>query len=116
MSRYRVEDLADVLEAIVGVTIGGYDFSHVDNDDLDEADEQQVYEVHQALLNIWALLGERGRDRTTDTVYVTKRPRGRLGVARTSLELACGTRIHISDLPGPQSHHCGVQPWWDCGR
>ena len=77
--RYGVEDLADVLEAVVGVTIGGYDFSHVDNDDLDEADEQRVYEVHQALLNIWALLGERGRDRTTDTVYVTKRRVGGLG-------------------------------------
>ena len=67
--RYGVEDLADVLEVVVGVTIGGYDFSHVDNDHLDEADEQRVYEVHQVLLNIWALLGERGRDRTTDTVY-----------------------------------------------
>ena len=77
--RYGVEDLADVLEAVVGVTIGGYDFSHVDNDDLDEADEQRVYEVHQALLNIWALLGDRGRDRTTDTVYVTKRRVGGLG-------------------------------------
>ena len=77
--RYGVEDLADVLEAVVGVMIGGYDFSHVENDDLDEADEQRVYEVHQALLNIWALLGERGRDRTTDTVYVTKRRVGGLG-------------------------------------
>ena len=111
--RYGVEDLADVLEAVVGVTIGGYDFSHVENDDLDEADEQRVYEVHQALLNIWALLGERGRDRTNGYRLRDETARGRLGVARTSLELACGTRIHISDLPGPQSHHCGVQRRWD---
>ncbi len=71
---YEVEDLADVLEVLVlgGVTIVG--------DQIEERAEQ----VHQALLNIWAILarrifpGERVDPesdvvRESDTVYVTRR-------------------------------------------
>ena len=78
---YDVEDLADVLESesVLGITIGGFDFSGEENDDLDESDEQRIFEVHQALLNIWAILGDRGHDRTSDTVYVTRRRVGGLG-------------------------------------
>ena len=44
---YEVEDLADVLETVLGnVTVGGYDFSDIHNDELDEADEQRIFEVH----------------------------------------------------------------------
>ena len=75
-TRYQVEDLADVLEDVLDITIGGFDFAGIDRDDLDEADEQRIFEVHQSLLNIYAFLGPQGRgnlDIPANKVLVTKR-------------------------------------------
>ncbi len=73
---HQVEDLADVLEALLGITIGGYDYSGIENDDLDEPIEQRIFEVHQSLLNIYALIRAQGRgnlDIPANKVLVTKR-------------------------------------------
>jgi len=75
-SRFQVEDLADVLEDVLGITIGGYDFSGIGNEDLDDSIEQRIFEVHQSLLNIYALIGAQGRgnlDIPANKVLVTKR-------------------------------------------
>ena len=73
---YQVENLADVLEEVLGITIGGFDFTGIDRDDLDDAIEQRIFEVHQALLNIYAFLGPHNRgnlDIPANKVLVTKR-------------------------------------------
>ena len=72
-SAYDVEDLANLLESVLDIAIGGYDFGDIDDDSLDEQDEQRQFEVHQSLLNIWDLLSQRGLTQTSDTVYVTRR-------------------------------------------
>lgn len=80
---HDVEDLADVLEDVLGITIGGYDFSDTSHDDLDEPTEQRIFEVHQGLLNINALFGRAGRryadDYRAGNVIVTKRRVGGVG-------------------------------------
>ena len=80
---YQVEDLAVVLEDVLGIPIGGYDFSDTSHDDLDEPTEQRIFEVHQGLLNINALFGREGRryadDYSAGNVIVTKRRVGGAG-------------------------------------
>ena len=89
---FEVEDLADVLEDVLGITIGGFDFSGIDRDDLDAPNEQRVFEVEQGLFAIWRLFGQGvgnqaedpDFDRDSDTVYVTRR-RVRFGGINWSL-------------------------------
>ena len=86
-SEYEPEDLADVLEDVLGITIGGYDFSGTSHEDLDESTEQRIFEVHQSLLNMHALFGLAGRryadDYSVGNAIVTKRRVGGLGWLET---------------------------------
>ena len=68
---FEVEDLADVLEDVLGVTIGTES----------DPDGERLRDVHQALLNIFTLLGQGDGNqspdaelaREADAVYVTRR-------------------------------------------
>ena len=86
-SDHEPEDLADVLEDVLGITIGGYDFSDTSHEDLDESTEQRIFEVHQSLLNMHALFGLAGRryadDYSAGNAIVTKRRVGGLGWLET---------------------------------
>ncbi len=81
---FEVEDLADVLEDVLGIQIVGQD-----EDTCVGGAVQRVCEIHQALLNVWALLGGENAEepdenadiivREPNTVYVTRRRVGGLG-------------------------------------
>lgn len=73
---YDIEDVADVLEGLMQMPVGGLDFDEVETDDLDEPVEQRDMEILNALLGTWRLLSARGSIQqlgTPGTIYVTKR-------------------------------------------
>jgi len=88
---YKVEDLADVLEDLLGIGIGGFDFTGIGHDDLDEADERRLFEIHQSLLSDFnATFNPDNRNVivNADRAYATPRPQPTSWHSRTGVATA----------------------------